>query len=177
MKKKITDADNWADVACMIREAQAENEQGTPAEEPEKPSKPTTGKPPAAAVVPKLKSIYKYKPKGSTRVSECEVTAIDKAKKTVTLTSNDTNKVYKDVPWSELKASLSRRSGASLGLDKPSGMDDFRKDRFLVTLLSRMPGLPPDYGVGDDKEPQVQTLASWVFTLGMGPPTLGSHFP
>lgn len=93
-------ADNWAAVVELIRTAQAGGE--AHADEPAAPADPVKGE------------LYKYKPldpkdktkKKRLKAVECEVTSVNKLKKTVGLTNMDNKKiVYKDVPWSELEAS------------------------------------------------------------------------
>ena len=111
-KEKIDEADNWSALASMIIEAgsSSPNEEGeeTPAEEEEAGETEETSE----EWEPAKEEVYKYSttakgPNGKPmkKKVEVEVTAVNKAKRLVTLKSlADGKTVYKDVSWDALEA-------------------------------------------------------------------------
>jgi hypothetical protein len=76
---------SWADLAAALGGGEAEEE----AEE-------------EAETVPEVKDIFNYKPTGSKKAVECEVTAVFPAKRVVNLKDLDSGKAYKSVSWDQL---------------------------------------------------------------------------
>ena len=103
-EEEVNDAANWGEVADMIRNGSGntETEQEPEEEQVEEEEEQDEW-------VPEQGSMVQYKPQDpktkrpvKTPV-DCEVTAINSKKKTVTLKNHDDGKsVYKDVPWDDL---------------------------------------------------------------------------
>lgn len=104
IEDEVGDAENWVAGAALIVEKLAEGGSEAPAEEEE-----------PAEVVPAKGETWKYQPidpktkkpavnkMKKPLLPECEVTAVDKRTKTVTLLNNDDGKtVYKAVAWDKL---------------------------------------------------------------------------
>lgn len=87
-KDVVDAADSWDIVADMIRN-------GVP-EEADAPAADTAN--------PQVENVFYYKPKGAKKAIECEVTAVNAKKKTVTLKNlTDGKTEYKDVPFTALE--------------------------------------------------------------------------
>lgn len=85
---------SWIELASAISEASAEGEEAEEEESEEEEEE--------EAVVPEKEDVYMYQPPKAKKKAEVEITAVNKAKKTVSAKDLASGKLYKDVPWSKL---------------------------------------------------------------------------
>lgn len=115
--KKLEDAPTWKAAVAILKKAIAASEAGPADPEPdddETGEGESEGEPEGeSSWVPAVEEVYYYKPvtvdpktKKKTvakKPVECEVTAVDEDKETVSLKNLDTKAAYKAVPWASLE--------------------------------------------------------------------------